>query len=347
MGCAGSKTKTPSSAKEHASDEPRTQAALEDKKSNRALRQQDLAAAKAAAASLRAQGKLDELAKTMELVEMLQKSEDKYLARDAAHKASMVKNSRPFTVRVMMDSGEGFNEEVHLDENVGDVMQRIAPKIEMIPSLATQARLELHGKYSQRTVLDNNTSWRKSGVRPVDGVSVTVSAFAEELINADKRARTLNLYKATAEGDIEAVELVCKYAPERILETSGQSAGQRNEMPIHWAAKKGYSDVVTAMLDAQADPNVVDKYGQAPLHMAASKGHVESVKALLTANANVDIVDKDGDSPMQWAELNKHHKTYDVLFSALHRSKKKGMQFKNRIRTEQLDFVRGGKSVAC
>ena len=75
--------------------------------------------------------------------------------------------------------------------------------------------------------------------------------------------------------------------------------------------------------------------------MAASKGHIETVKVLLAARADVEALDKDGDPPMKWAELNKHHTTCDVLFTALHKSKKAGMRFKSQVRHHNLDWQEG------
>merc|ERR1712086_163434 len=306
----------------------------EAKKALRLKRQIDLAAAQEAVERLQKQGKMDEMAETMKLVELLEAAESKDRQADDAVLAAIVKNSKAFTVRVLMEWGEGFNEEVHNKEKVSQVLELLAPKIELPAPLAVQVRCEFDsGKRGSKPMqLQNDLTWHENKVHVVAGEVITIDAYAMELKNADRRARTLDLYRAASEGDLESVRFVCAYAPERVVATDGQKGEYSQEMPLHWAAKGGHAEVALALIDANADTNAIDKFGQAPLHMAASKGHIETVKVLLAARADVEALDKDGDPPMKWAELNKHHKTCDVLFTALHKSKKAGMRFKSQVR---------------
>ena len=41
---------------------------------------------------------------------------------------------------------------------------------------------------------------------------------------------------------------------------------------LHAAAQNGHTDIVKLLLDAGADKDVVDKYGDTPLHVAAENG---------------------------------------------------------------------------
>ena len=58
----------------------------------------------------------------MKLVELLDAAESKDREADDAILAAIVKNSKAFTVRVLMEWGEGFNEEV-----TGTFLERAVP----------------------------------------------------------------------------------------------------------------------------------------------------------------------------------------------------------------------------
>ena len=58
--------------------------------------------------------------------------------------------------------------------------------------------------------------------------------------------------------------------------------------PLHWAAQKGHTDIVKALLQAGAEVDAKDEYGYTPLHWAAESGDLATVKALVTAGAEVN-----------------------------------------------------------
>lgn len=63
---------------------------------------------------------------------------------------------------------------------------------------------------------------------------------------------------------------------------------------IHWAADRGYANILEILLSNGANVNLIDKdSGQTALHYAISCGHVECVKILLKYGANRNIADSD------------------------------------------------------
>lgn len=63
---------------------------------------------------------------------------------------------------------------------------------------------------------------------------------------------------------------------------------------IHWAADRGYANVLEILLKNGADVNLIDKdSGQTALHYAVSCSHIECIKMLLNYSANPKIPDSD------------------------------------------------------
>ena len=59
----------------------------------------------------------------------------------------------------------------------------------------------------------------------------------------------------------------------------------------------GQAEAITALLDADADPNLKDINGQTPLHFAAEKGHALAMAVLLGAGAEPNVKDNNGLTP--------------------------------------------------
>ena len=98
---------------------------------------------------------------------------------------------------------------------------------------------------------------------------------------------------------------------------------------LHAAATNGNAEVVEALLEYDADPNIPDGYGRTPLHCSARNGHVASVVSLLNGGANINAKDKNGHTALQLAK--KHWKDNEELLGILNNAVKKG----NKIRSEK------------
>ena len=75
---------------------------------------------------------------------------------------------------------------------------------------------------------------------------------------------------------------------------------------LGWAASEGNSTFVTILLDAGANPNCANHslFGSGPitpLMNAARKGFVDIIKALLSAKADINLKDKDGKTALDYA----------------------------------------------
>eukprot|EP01050_Picozoa_sp_SAG11_P011190 SAG11_NODE_1169_length_5616_cov_44.787566_5_plen_112_part_00 len=73
------------------------------------------------------------------------------------------------------------------------------------------------------------------------------------------------------------------------------NAGDKNgATPLHLAAWKGHSELVTTLLSEGADSNAQDRAGWTPLHWAAFKGRSSAAAALISGGADETITDHSG-----------------------------------------------------
>lgn len=82
--------------------------------------------------------------------------------------------------------------------------------------------------------------------------------------------------------------------------------GDREDAPLHLAARADNLAIAKALLDASASIDPRDHHGQTPLALAALQEHVEMVELLVTRGADVDARDHAGFTPlvtvMRWGE---------------------------------------------
>lgn len=67
---------------------------------------------------------------------------------------------------------------------------------------------------------------------------------------------------------------------------------------IHWAADRGFSEVLNTILSYGGNVNLLDSDKQTALHYAASCGHLECIDILLKSKADLTIKDADGLDPI-------------------------------------------------
>ena len=76
----------------------------------------------------------------------------------------------------------------------------------------------------------------------------------------------------------------------------------RGDTALRRAAMLGYADIVSILLQADADPNLKDIDGRSALFYASQKNHVEILGQLLDAGAEPNIQENvNGDSPLHAA----------------------------------------------
>ena len=101
--------------------------------------------------------------------------------------------------------------------------------------------------------------------------------------------RVTQTIKAACSGD--------KAAIQTLLQQDSSLANIRDaaiySTPLHFAAHRGYLDIVKLLLKAGAEVNALENNSSnsTPLHWAATGGHIEVVKLLVESGAELEVID--------------------------------------------------------
>ena len=111
------------------------------------------------------------------------------------------------------------------------------------------------------------------------------------------------LHLAVFEGDVNVVRALLEAGADPNIED------ERGTMPLY-LAELG-SELFIVLLEGGADPNIKYESGATPLHLAVFEGDVNVVRALLEAGADPNVQDQGGAVPLHLAALGS--KVFKVL----------------------------------
>jgi ankyrin repeat protein len=77
--------------------------------------------------------------------------------------------------------------------------------------------------------------------------------------------------------------------------------------PLHFAAREGYTGLISFLLKKKADTQVKNGSGTTPLHEAARSGKTEAMRMLIAAGAEVNVQDAKGNTPLHIAIPPENH----------------------------------------
>lgn len=119
------------------------------------------------------------------------------------------------------------------------------------------------------------------------------------------------LFKAAKSGDLATIREMVAADPSLIHARDASAC-----TPLHYAAWKGYPEVVAALLDAGADiesHNQQDHWGSTALHAAAHGGQTAVAALLIARGADVHALNPKGMTPLQETEVHDARAVANLL----------------------------------
>lgn len=111
------------------------------------------------------------------------------------------------------------------------------------------------------------------------------------------------LLQAARSGNVAHVqEALLLLENESTDDMTVNTADDSGQTALHFAADRGYSEIVSELLNAGADPNAADLEGIGVLQAAVIAGHAKVASILLEKGADPQQPDMDGDTPLSCAQ---------------------------------------------
>ena len=82
--------------------------------------------------------------------------------------------------------------------------------------------------------------------------------------------------------------------------------------PLSWAAANGHLEIVTILLQAGAEKNTTNKYGNTPLMLASWNRHVDVCRLLIDAGADTEATNAEGAAMWPLALIESSESTADL-----------------------------------
>lgn len=111
----------------------------------------------------------------------------------------------------------------------------------------------------------------------------------------------MDLYDCCLNGDLDTLRHLL--STNLTLDINQKICG---ETPLQLASGQNHPEIVSELLNHQADLNITDNRGQTPLHSSAKCNSICTVKELIHRGAHLNLQDDDGNTPLHSASYNGH-----------------------------------------
>ena len=146
-----------------------------------------------------------------------------------------------------------------------------------------------------------------------------------ENLNVSDINKYTSLHHSSISGRLENVKILIGYGANINAKSSDET---RNWLPIHYASKFGYKEIVEEFIEAGIDKEVTTSFGLTPLHVSAEFGSYEVAQYLTSIKCDLNaetIPENQRLTPLHFASIGDF---YDIvvllLASGADRNKRNG-----------------------
>jgi len=111
----------------------------------------------------------------------------------------------------------------------------------------------------------------------------------------------------------ESLNILKPKSEEDIINDLSKLGQEEKDKKLKMASIAGQLDVVKLLIEAGADVNNKDKYGDTPLIYSSILGYLDITKILIEAKADINAKNNYGNTALIWALRNNHKEIVDLL----------------------------------
>ncbi|XP_071495629.1 uncharacterized protein [Diadema antillarum] len=124
------------------------------------------------------------------------------------------------------------------------------------------------------------------------------------------------IHEAAAGGNIQCLQILIQHIDEEDLTEEVNQKSYEGETPLFLAAKAGHHDVVSLLLQNEADPNICNNEDGSPVLQAVCGNHIRCIEHLTRAGADLNAKYYNGWTPLHEAASQGNVAIAEYLLSA-------------------------------
>lgn len=233
----------------------------------------------------------EELKRTKEDVQTARANKERRKSQNQSMEAKL-KQQEPQDVAAIAGAEDDFAKRVRESAEVRDLKRQVELEIQTLRSELEELKAQvgsmrgsLRGSFVELA--------GESSFKPLNAEAMTVTEANE--VNLFRAAQTL--LRPNTEKRALAVQTVEAALQKGASPNTWQGPGS----PLQAAVQARAPDLVKCLLKAHADPGEIDAHGVSLLHLATFHGEAEVSKLLLEANANPNVTDRYAQTPIFFA----------------------------------------------